>query len=104
MGQIRIDIPQKELEDFCGRWKITELALFGSVLREDFGPGSDVDILVTFAPDAHITLFDMVEMHEELRQIFGRDVDLITRRAIESSKNHIRREAILSSAEVIHVA
>lgn len=89
---------------FCRKWKITEFALFGSVLGDDFGPDSDVDVLVTFEPDAHWTLFSLSRMQDELSKLFGRDVDLLTRRAVEQSRNAIRREAILSSAEVVHVA
>ena len=100
----RIAIDHAKIAGFCRRWGITELALFGSVLRDDFGPESDVDVLVTFAPEAHRTLFDLVHMQDELREILGREVDLVSRRGIESSPNYIRRKAILSSAEVIHVA
>ena len=99
-----IDIPSAALADFCRRWQITELALFGSVLREDFRPDSDVDVLVSFAPEARWTLLDLVQMEDELKGIFGRDVDLVSRRGIEASPNYIRRKAILSSAEVIHAA
>ena len=100
----RITIPRKKLAGFCHRWKISELALFGSVLREDFRSDSDVDILVTFAPDADWSLFDHVDMEEELSAIFGRKVDVVSRWAIEQSENWIRREAILSTAEPIYVA
>lgn len=100
----KIPIPRDKIAEFCRRWKITELALFGSVLRDDFRPDSDVDVLVTFAPDAHWSLFDMVEMRDELKALFGRGVDLVSRRGIEASRNYIRRKAILSSAEVIHAA
>jgi len=55
-----IEIPTDKIADFCQRWKITEFAFFGSVLRDDFRPDSDVDILVSFDPNAHRTLFDMV--------------------------------------------
>jgi predicted nucleotidyltransferase len=96
---IRISLDQDEIADFCQRWKIVKLSFFGSVLREDFGPNSDVDVLVTFVPDAHWSLFDMVHMHEELEEILGRDVDLVSRRAVEASRNYVRRKAILSSAE-----
>ena len=99
----KIEIPQDEIADFCRRWKITELALFGSVLREDFGPESDIDVLVQFAPDHRWSLFDHVEMQEDLKEIFGRDVDLVNRQAIEQSHNPIRRKEILESAEVVHV-
>lgn len=100
----RIDLNQERLADFCRRWKITELALFGSVLRDDFGPESDVDVLVTFAPDAHTTLFDMVDMQDELAELLGRRVDLISKRGIERSRNYIRTKAILGSAEVVYAA
>jgi uncharacterized protein len=100
----KIPIDRDKIAEFCRRWKITEFALFGSVLRDDFRPDSDVDVLVTFAPDAEWGLFDMVDMQDELEKIFGRKVDLVSRRGIEASRNYLRRKAILSSAEVIHVA
>lgn len=90
---------------FCIRWKIKEFALFGSILREeDFGTDSDVDVLVTFSEESRWTLFDMVDMQEELERIFGRKVDLVSRRGIESSRNRIRRDAVLSSAKVVYAA
>ena len=101
---VKISIDREKIGEFCRRWEITELALFGSVLREDFRPDSDVDVLVAFAPNAHWSLFDLVEMRDELKALFGRGVDLVSRRGIEASRNYIRRKAILSSAEVIHVA
>src|SRR5689334_18514927 len=79
MSEPRIPIDREKIADFCQRWKITELALFGSVLREDFRKDSDVDVLVSFAPDADWSLFDEVEMEEELREIVGRKVDLVSR-------------------------
>jgi len=97
-----IDIPKKEVAAFCRRWQIKELALFGSALRDDFRPDSDVDVLVQFDAEARHTLFDMVFMQEELQRIFGREVDLVSRRGIETSRNYIRRRAILESAEVIY--
>ena len=100
----RIPIDRNKIAEFCRRWKITEFALFGSVLRDDFRPDSDVDVLVTFAPDAEWSLFVMVDMQDELEKTFGRKVDLVSRRGIEASRNYLRRKAILSSAEVIHVA
>ena len=98
----RIDIPNKGVSEFCHRWKVTELALFGSVLSEDFGPDSDVDVLVRFAPKSRRTLFDMVRMKTELAGLFGRDIDLVSRRAIEKSRNYLRKKAILQSAEVVY--
>lgn len=101
---IQIPIDRKRIAEYCRKWKIIEFALFGSVLRQDFGPDSDVDVLVTFDPEAHWTLFDLVHMEDELAQILGRKADLVSRRGIESSANYIRRRAILSSVEVIHAA
>jgi uncharacterized protein len=94
-----IPIPADRLEEYCRRWKIAELRVFGSVLREDFHPDSDLDLLVRFGPDAHWSLLDHVAMEEELSGIVGRKVDLVSQRAIERSTNWIRRKAILESAE-----
>jgi predicted nucleotidyltransferase len=104
MSSLRIELPPEQIADFCRRWKITELALFGSALREDFGPSSDVDFLVSFAPDAEWSLLDHVRMEEELKALIGREVDLISRRAVERSENRIRRSAILESAKPLYVA
>ena len=94
-----IPIPTGRLEEFCRRWKIAELRVFGSALREDFRPDSDLDLLVRFAPEADPSLLDHVAMEEELSGIVGRKVDLVSQRAIERSSNWIRRKAILESAE-----
>jgi len=99
---VHIAIPQDRVTDFCRRWQIAELALFGSVLGDDFHPDSDVDVLISFHPEARHTLFDMVQMQEELERLFGRKVDLVSRRGIETSRNYIRRRAILESAEVVY--
>jgi predicted nucleotidyltransferase len=104
MAELHVTIPKDKIADFCCRWKVTELALFGSVLREDFGPRSDVDVLVSFATDAHRSLFDLVTMQGELRAILGREVDLLERAAVERSENYIRRKSILSNMEVIYAA
>ena len=103
MTRAGLDIPREALAPFCRRWHITELSVFGSALRDDFGPESDVDVLVTFGPDARPTLFDMVEMREELQRLLGRPVDLVSRRGVEQSRNPLRREAILSSAETVYI-
>lgn len=104
MDMQQIPAPADRLEDFCRRWKITELRLFGSALRGDFRPDSDLDLLVSFTPDADWSLLDHVAMEEELSAILGRKVDLVSRRAIERSTNWIRRKAILESAEPYFVA
>ncbi|MCY3955030.1 MAG: nucleotidyltransferase family protein [Nitrospira sp.] len=98
-----IDIPRDEIASFCKRWKVTELALFGSVLRDDFGPESDVDVLARFEEEARHTLFDLDRMEEELTTIFRRKVDLVSWQGVEQSQNYIRRKAILQSAETIYV-
>ena len=93
--------PRRELEAFCRRWRVRELSVFGSVLRGDFGPQSDIDVLVSFRPDARWSLMDWEEMCDELRVVFGREVDLVER---EGLRNPFRRHAILSSAEVLYAA
>ncbi|HEY9620024.1 MAG TPA: nucleotidyltransferase family protein [Crinalium sp.] len=98
------ELPIIQIQEFCQRWQIVEFALFGSVLRDDFRPDSDIDVLVTFSSEAHHTLFDLVHMENELKEIFQRDVDLVSRRGIEQSRNYLRRHAILSSAQVIYAA
>ncbi len=97
-----IQLPMDKIAEFCDRWQVTEFALFGSVLRDDFRPDSDIDVLVTWQPDANLTLFKLVEMEEELKSIFSRDVDLVSKQAIEQSLNYLRRKAILNSAEIIY--
>jgi len=104
MPQPKINLPQEKIAAFCRKWKIKELALFGSVLREDFRPDSDVDFLVTFEEDARWSFFDMVDMQDELKEILGREVDLVERRAVEHSENYIRRRHILQSLEPVYVA
>ena len=97
----RIDVPQDEIAQFCLKWQITELAPFGSVLRDDFGPESDVDVLVTFAPDAPWSLSEWGDMMDELKAIFGRDVDFVEK---DGLRNPFRRRAILSTRQVIYAA
>ncbi len=97
-------VPREKIADFCRRWKVAEFSFFGSALREDFGPGSDVDVLVAFSADARWGLVDLDRMEEELSSLFGRRVDLVERRTIEQSDNYIRRKHILASTESIYVA
>ena len=103
-NRVWMQIPQDRIADFCRRHRIRELALFGSVLREDFRPDSDVDVLVEFEPDTRHGLFALARMQSELEQILGRGVDLIERSAIEKSRNYIRRKAILGSAETVYAS
>ncbi|MCZ7627380.1 MAG: DNA polymerase subunit beta [Candidatus Methylomirabilota bacterium] len=97
---LKIPIDRDKIAEFCRRWKITELSLFGSVLRDDFRPDSDVDVLVTFAEDAQWSLFDLVDIQEELGQILGRKVDLTEKRGL---RNPFRRYEILRTKEVVYV-
>ena len=100
----RIQLDDDKIREFCRRWSIREFALFGSVLRDDFRPDSDVDVLVSFRPDAGHTLFQLVRMEEELKSMFGRNVDLVERSAVEQSENYIRRKHILDSALPVYAA
>ena len=102
--RLNVEASREEIDAFCERWQVTQLAVFGSALREDFGSESDVDLLVSFDENARHTLFDMVRMEEELKKIFGREVDLVERAGVEQSRNHIRRETILQSTETIYAA
>ncbi len=95
---------QSRIADFCRRWRIRELALFGSALRDDFGTDSDVDLLVTFAPEAGWSLLDHVRMQMELSELLGRSVDLVSRRAIEHSANPIRKREILGTARTLYAS
>jgi predicted nucleotidyltransferase len=104
MSPVRIDIPQERIAEFCRKHRVRKLSLFGSALREDFRPDSDVDVLVSFAEDARCSLFDLTAMEEELGAILGRKVDLVEREAIEQSENYIRRRHILQSEEPVYVA
>jgi len=101
MPQPKITFPREKIEAFCRKWKIKELALFGSVLREDFRPDSDIDLLVSFEPDGGITFDNRVEMQDELAEIFGRGVDLVEKDAI---RNPFRRHNILTTREVVYAA
>ena len=100
----RIGLRPETLAAFCERWQVTRLALFGSVLRDDFGPDSDIDVLVEFRESARHSLFDLVRMETELVSIIGRDVDLVERPGVEQSRNYLRRKAILDAAETIYAA
>ena len=97
-----IELPHKEIEDFCRRWEVSELSLFGSVLTPYFNKDSDIDVLVKFVDSSRRTLFDVVQMEDEMTAIFHRKVDLVLKGGIEASKNAIRREEILNSAVVIY--
>ena len=95
-------VDQPALADFCRRWKIQELALFGSALRADFRPDSDIDLLVTFADDAAWGLLAHIQMQHELAALLQRPVDFISRRALEESPNWLRRRAILDTTHILY--
>jgi uncharacterized protein len=99
----KVQLPYDEIADFCRRWKIVRLELFGSALRNDFGPDSDLDFLYVFEPESHIG-WRFVELCEELERLVGRPVDMVSRKAIEASTNPRRRKEILETAQVIYAA
>jgi hypothetical protein len=94
-----ITIPADRLTAFCHKWRVRELSLFGSVLRDDFGPDSDVDVLISFDEDAPWSLWDLIAMQGELAELFGRPVDLVER---EGLRNPFRRRRILETRQVIY--
>ena len=98
----RVHLPNEEIAAFCERWNVVEIALFGSVLRDDFGPDSDIDVLVRFRPGQYPSLFGLSKMESDLAEMVGRRVDLVERRGVERSPNYIRRRAILNSARTIY--
>ena len=98
---MHVEVPQEQIEAFCRKWKIREFALFGSVLRDDFRPDSDVDVLVEFASEARHSLFDRMEMVEELEAMFGRPVDLVRKELVT---NPYRRRHILANHQVLYAA
>jgi predicted nucleotidyltransferase len=100
-GKFQLDIPSDKIADFCRRWKIMELDLFGSILRDDFRPDSDVDVLVEFHPDATWSLFDLVTMQDELAAIFGRKVDVVELSAV---RNPFRRREMERTRQVLFAA
>jgi hypothetical protein len=102
--KVHIAVPYEQIAELCRRWRVNELALFGSVLRDDFRPDSDIDVLVAFSPETRYTLFDLVRLQDELQAICGREVDIVERKAVERSENYIRRRHILNSLEPVYVA
>ncbi len=96
-----MEIPGDKISSFCRRWKVKELSLFGSALRSDFRSDSDVDVLVSFFEDARWSLFDLVNMADELSSVLGRPVDLVEKEAL---RNPYRRESILSTRKIIYAA
>jgi uncharacterized protein len=100
----RLRVDEEKLRALCAAWQVRELSVFGSALRDDFGEGSDVDLLVTFAPGVRWRLRELMDLEDELAALFGRQIDLVEREAVEESPNYIRRRAILSSLETVYAA
>ena len=101
---IQIDVPKEKIAAFCRRNHIRELALFGSALRSDFRPDSDVDMLVEFEPGQEPGLMELVAMENELSEILGRKADMVERQAVERSENYIRKRYVLQPMEKVYVA
>jgi len=101
MEKTKLELPMERIEVFCRKWRVREFSLFGSVSRDDFRPDSDVDVLVELQPDHGLDLYDWVDMVDELRELFGREVDLVEKTTIE---NPFRRHQILRNHEVIYAA
>ena len=99
MPRKKFILPRKKIAEFCKRWSITEFSVFGSVLRDDFRPDSDIDVLVTIDPKAHIGLFELIDMKLELEKMFKRPVDLVEK---EGLRNPYRRQEILRTAQVVY--
>jgi len=98
------EIQESKLNSICKRYSLIEVALIGSVLREDFNNKSDIDLLIEFSPDNGFSLFDLVELKEEFEKLFSREVDIVSKRAIEKSKNNLRKKAILENYKVIYAS
>lgn len=96
-----IEISESQLAELCRKWKVTELSLFGSILRDDFGPDSDIDVLVVFQPDAPWNMWNLMDMKAELEALFDRPVDLVEKEAL---RNPWRKRRILSTYEVVYAA
>ncbi len=96
-----IDISEDKLVELCRKWRVKELSIFGSILRDDFGPDSDIDVLVVFQPDAPWSLWDLMEMKEELEVLFGRTIDLVEKEAL---RNPWRKREILNTYKVVYAA
>jgi predicted nucleotidyltransferase len=101
MGTVRVKMKPDQIADICRHWQIRELSLFGSVLRDDFHPESDVDVLVTFDRDAQWSLWDLIDLRKQLSELFGREVDLVEERSLV---NPYRRRSILRDKRVIYAA
>ncbi len=102
--RLAIELPREASEEFCRRWKVTELALFGAILDEDFGPDDEIEFLVTFVPEARWRLLDLASTEFELADLLGHEVTITTRCAVERSDNPFLRREILASSQPFSAA
>lgn len=100
----RIPIDREKIAEFCQKHGIIEFSLFGSVLRDDFGPDSDVDVMISLSPQTRFGLIKYGRLIYDLRQLIGRDVDVVLRKEIEASSNRFRKRDVLSNHRTIYVA
>ncbi len=101
MDKRLFSLPKDKIIAFCQRWKVTEFAVFGSTLRQDFNAFSDIDVLVSFDDLAEITLLDLAQMQIDLERLFNRPVDLVEKAAL---RNPYRRKEILETAQVVYAS
>ena len=99
-SRVRISIPKRRIQQFCQRYDVQRMALFGSVLKRNFRPDSDVDVLVSFAPNAHVGFLTLSRMQRELSKLFKRPVDLVPLDGLKP----VIRESVLSNIEVVYAA
>lgn len=99
-----INISEDQIKEICKRFFITELSLFGSALRNDFNDNSDIDLLIEFMPGSGISLFDIIDIQDEFKKLFGRDVDIVSKNAIRGSRNYIKKKQILENHKVIYAS
>ncbi len=104
MSPQQYNLDESQLKFFCAKWKISRLAVFGSVVRGEARRSSDLDVLVDFSADARWSLFDHQHMEDELAVLAGRKVDLVSRRGLMASRNELRKQAILESSELVYAA
>jgi predicted nucleotidyltransferase len=100
-SEFAIEVPTERLAEFAKKWRIVELSLFGSVVNGDFREDSDVDVMVAFEKEARWSLWDVVDMQDELRAIFGCDVDIVERDAV---KNPFVRRSIMGTRKIVYAA
>ncbi|MEL7068186.1 MAG: nucleotidyltransferase domain-containing protein [Cyanobacteria bacterium J06634_6] len=98
----RIGLSSDRISQFCEKWNISKLEIFGSVLRSDFTPESDIDVLVSFLPGARQGLLTRIKIMHELEDLTARRVDVIARKSVEDSDNWIRRQEILTTVKTIY--